>query len=235
MALVDELALAGRDHLTPSNVAGYERKAGVEPEESLAVLRRHGFGTDSTVVDLGAGTGSFAVAAAVECKHVVAVDVSPVMVDAMRAKVAARGLSNVDVVQAGFLSYAHAGEPVDVVHSRHALHHLPDFWKAVALKRAASLLRAGGILHLLDLVFSFELDESESALEAWLARAAPSSEVGWTRAELEIHLRDEFSTFTWLLEPMLERAGFAVVQARYSDGIYAEYVCRAGTASSPSA
>ena len=232
MALVDEVALAGREHLAASYVAGYERKAGVDPEESLGVLRRHGFGRDSTLVDLGAGTGSFAVAAATECKHVVAVDISPAMVDAIGAKVAARGLANVDVVHAGFLSYAHVGDPVDVVYSRHALHHLPDFWKAVALRRAALLLRPGGVLHLLDLVFSFELDESETALESWLANAARSPEEGWTRAELETHLRDEFSTFTWLLEPMLEQAGLQILEARYSAGIYAEYVCSAPGAAS---
>jgi len=84
------------------------------------------------------------------------------------------------------------------------------------------------VLYLRDLVFSFELDESETALATWLASAAPSPDEGWTRGELEVHLRDELSTFTWLLEPMLERACLQVVDARYSDGIYAEYVCRAG-------
>lgn len=29
----------------------------------------------------------------------------------------------------------------------------------------------------------------------------------------EEHVRDEHSTFTWLLEPMIERAGFAIEQA----------------------
>jgi hypothetical protein len=31
--------------------------------------------------------------------------------------------------------------------------------------------------------------------------------------------RDEFSTFTWLLEPMLERADLAIVEARSFDRI----------------
>jgi SAM-dependent methyltransferase len=226
MALIDERAWAGAEHLDPSYVAGYERKADANPDEALSLLRRHGFGQESTLVDLGAGTGSFAVAAAAECKHVVAVDVSPAMVDAIRANAAARGLTNVEAVEAGFLSYAHGGDPVDVVHTRHALHHLPDLWKAVAIRRAARLLRPGGLLYLRDLVFSFELDDSETTLEKWLGGAAPTPDQGWTRAELETHLRDEFSTFTWLLEPMLERAELAIVEARYSDGIYAEYLCR---------
>jgi hypothetical protein len=41
-------------------------------------------------------------------------------------------------------------------------------------------------------------------------------------------VRDEHSTFTWLLEPMIERAGFRVDEAVYSqDGIFAQYLLRA--------
>jgi hypothetical protein len=49
---------------------------------------------------------------------------------------------------------------------------------------------------------------------------------GWTRADLEEHVRDEHSTFTWLLEPMIERAGFTITDAQYSENqIFARYVC----------
>ena len=54
------------------------------------------------------------------------------------------GLANVDVVQAGFTTYEHAGGPVDFVFTRNALHQLPDFWKGIALARIAALLPAGG-------------------------------------------------------------------------------------------
>jgi hypothetical protein len=51
---------------------------------------------------------------------------------------------------------------------------------------------------------------------------------GWTRADIEEHIRDENSTFTWLLEPMIERSGFRIEAADYSaDGIFARYVARA--------
>ena len=55
-----------------------------------------------------------------------------------------------------FLTYDHAGPPADVVDSRHALHHLPDFWKAMALSRIAGMLRSGGVLRLWDVVYAFE-------------------------------------------------------------------------------
>jgi hypothetical protein len=51
-------------------------------------------------------------------------------------------------------------------------------------------------------------------------------ERGWTRAELAEHVRDEHSTFTWLLEPMIERAGFEITDASYTDsGVLARYLC----------
>jgi hypothetical protein len=54
------------------------------------------------------------------------------------------------------------------------------------------------------------------------------NEGGWTRADIEEHIRDEHSTFTWLLEPMMERSGFRIEEAEYSpDGIFARYVARA--------
>jgi len=41
-------------------------------------------------------------------------------------------------------------------------------------------------------------------------------------------VRDEHSTFTWLLEPMIRRAGFDIDDAVYSDdGVFARYVLRA--------
>jgi hypothetical protein len=46
----------------------------------------------------------------------------------------------------------------------------------------------------------------------WLDSAPTDPARGWTSAELAEHIRTEHSTFTWLLEPMLERAGFEVRQ-----------------------
>ena len=211
--LLDEIALAGPEHLDRAYVAAYDRKARIDPADDLALLREHGLDGDSTLIDLGAGTGTFAVAAAAHCRRVVAVDVSPAMVAAMKAKVRERGLTNVECVEAGFLSYEHTGAPADFVYTRNALHHLPDFWKAIALQRIARILRPGGVLHLRDLVLAFALADAQRCIDAWLETGAESPEEGWTREELEVHLRDEHSTFSWLLEPMLEQAGFEIEHA----------------------
>jgi len=208
--LFDEFAHAGDEHLDPAYVATYDRKAATDPTEDLALLRNLGLGADSTLVDLGAGTGTFTMAAAPFCRSVVAVDVSTAMLTLLRAKIEHLGLTNVTCVRAGFLTYGRPPGTADFVYSRNALHHLPDFWKAIALERIAAMLRPGGILLLRDLVFSFALGDAASIVEAWLTAAPPKGDEGWTRTELETHLREEYSTFSWLLESMLEHAGFEI-------------------------
>jgi hypothetical protein len=87
-----------------SYVAGYDRKARFDPVEDLFVLRAYGLDANAALIDFGAGTGTFAVAAASVCERVIAVDVSPWMLDAIRKKAGAAGAANMDCVQAGFLS-----------------------------------------------------------------------------------------------------------------------------------
>jgi SAM-dependent methyltransferase len=89
-------------------------------------------------VDLGAGTGLVAAAVAPYCRRVVAVEPSPAILAIARARSTA-----IECPQAGFLTYAHEGERPQVVYSRNALHHLPDFWKAVALERICAVARRG--------------------------------------------------------------------------------------------
>ena len=226
---LDERAHAGREHFDEEHARRYDAKMDAGADEEIRLLQAAGeLGPDSCVVDLGAGSGQFSLAVAAVCRRVVAVDVSPVMLGRLREKLDAAGLDNVETVDAGFLTYEHAGAPADLVYSRYALHHLPDFWQGIALQRIAGMLRAGGLLRLSDVVYSFGPDEAEERIEAWIAETmAADVEGGWTRAELAEHVRDEHSTYTWLLEPMLDRAGFDVVDARYSaSGMDAQYLCR---------
>jgi ubiquinone/menaquinone biosynthesis C-methylase UbiE len=222
----NEMASAGEEHLDPEYVAIYDRKSANDHSEDVAVLQAHGLGPDTVVVDLGGGTGTFAEAVAPHAARVVVVDVSSAMLAALEARVRELGLTNVEMVHAGFLSYEHQGEPADFIYSRNALHHLPDFWKAVALKRAANMLKPGGILRLHDLVYSFDPGDEETVFEPWLANARQRPDEGWTRPELETHIREEYSTFSWLLEPMLEKAGFEILEATHRSGkTYSAYTC----------
>jgi SAM-dependent methyltransferase len=216
----NERAHAGPEHLDAGHVAGYDAKTQLELEDALSLLRQHGLGSGTTLVDLGCGTGLIAAAAAGDARRVVGVDPSPAMLELARSRSDA-----VEWIEAGFLTYEHAGDPPQLVHSRHALHHLQEFWKGVALARLHDLLAPGGVLVLRDLVYDFEPAEADPRIEEWLAGAAPTPAEGWTRSELAEHVRDEYSTFSWLLEPLLAHAGLELLERDVRGGIYATYVC----------
>jgi SAM-dependent methyltransferase len=219
--MFDETAHAGAEHLDPAFVDAYDAKQGYpDPSGDLDVLAAHGA---STVVDLGAGTGRFALAAARRFEHVTAVDVSPAMLDLLRER--ARGVTNLRCVRAGFLTYAHEGPPADAVHTRNALHQLPDFWKALALDRIARMLRPGGVLRLHDLIYDFGPSEAEAVFERWFEGAATDPARGYTREDFAEHIRGEHSTFRWLLEPMLAAAGFEIETAAFRGSVYGAYTC----------
>jgi hypothetical protein len=68
--------------------------------------------------------------------------------------------------------------------------------------------------------------EAEREIERWLAGAATTPAAGWTRGELETPVREEHSTFAWLLGPLLTHAGFEILERDLGGRIYATYVCR---------
>jgi ubiquinone/menaquinone biosynthesis C-methylase UbiE len=221
--MLDELAHAGPEHLDPEFVAGYDRKQGYPDfTEDVVVLRAHGLTGASTVVDLGAGSGRFALAAAAEFGRVVAVDVSPAMLGLIGSRATS---SNLEYVRAGFLSYQHSGPPADAVYTRNALHQLPDFWKAVALDRIARMLRPGGILRVHDLIYDFAPAEAGEVFGRWFAGAATDPAEGYTAEDYTEHIRTEHSTFRWLFEPMLEVAGFQIVESGFAASAYGTYTC----------
>jgi len=223
---LNELTHAGPEHLDVHYVPHYDDKAGTDPTEDVVILGNLGLDATHTLVDLGAGTGTFVLAAAPHCRRVVAVDISQAMLAGLRDKAARHGVANIECVQQGFLSYVHHGDPADFVYSRHALHHLPDFWKALALHRIAAMMPIGGVFYLRDLVFSCDLQDINQVVDAWLARASTRADQGWTRPELETHLRDEYSTFAWVLEPMLERAGFEIQHTEHDPScVRSAYTC----------
>jgi SAM-dependent methyltransferase len=216
----EETNRAGSEHLDPDYVALFDQKSPTDWSETVEALSQLGVGATSSVVDFGAGTGTFALAVRPLVRRVIAVDASPAMVALMRAR-------GVEAVEAGFLSYHHNGGLVDLVHSRNALHHLPDFWKAVALQRVAEILRPGGFLILEDIVYSFAVSDTDRTIEDWLEHATADPAVGWTAEELAEHVRTEHSTFSWLLEPILDQTGFDITDRWHSASrIYASYTCK---------
>ncbi len=87
---------------------------------------------------------------------------------------------------------------------------------------------SGGVFRLWDVAYNFDVDEAHDRIEEWCAPFGDEVGGDWARWEIEEHVRDEHSTFTWLLEAMIERSGFIIESADYSDdGFDAKYLLRA--------
>jgi cyclopropane fatty-acyl-phospholipid synthase-like methyltransferase len=221
----DDLRQVGTDFESAETVATYDRQQGTSAPEDEALLDRLDVTAGTVMIDIGTGTGSFPRAAARRGARAFAVDVSAAMLAHAEARAGAEGVSGIEFRRAGFLTYAHAGPAADLVTTKYALHHLPDFWKAAALTRIHGWLRPGGRLFLRDVVFSFAPADYAAGAEGWISRMAREDGSGFTRADFATHVREEHSTFAWVMEGLIERTGFRIVSAEKEDPAYADYLC----------
>ena len=222
--LYNELQQIGVDFSSPAEVEAYDQKQGSNsPEACRELLGRLGIGADDGVLEFGTATGNLTLEAAKRCRHAYGVDVSLAMLEFARAKTEKAGIDNATFIHAGFLSYEHAAPPVDFVITKFALHHLSDFWKAKALLNLASSLKIGGHLYLQDVIFSFSPQSAEREVEAWIQEVTTYS--GFTRTEFETHVRDEFSTFDWVVDGLLTRTGFKILEKNIESPTYVTYLC----------
>jgi len=83
------------------------------------------FKPDSTVLDIGAGTGAWAILAAQRAHRVTAVDPSPSMIAVLRENLATEGINNVDVIQAAWPDVE--VEPHDFTLCFHSMYGCADF------------------------------------------------------------------------------------------------------------
>jgi SAM-dependent methyltransferase len=113
---------------------------------------------------------------------------------------------------------------VDAVVTQLALHHLPDFWKQVALMRMRDMLRDGGKFCFRDMVFNFDIRDYKDSIEKYISRA--SEMMGDEFAgRISDHVKNEYTTMDWIMEGMIVRAGFKVVRRDYKDGFIGAYFC----------
>lgn len=188
---------------------------------------------DQSILEIGTGTGEFALAAARRCRKVYAVDLSAGMLRYAEKKARSRGVSNVEFLSGGFLTYCHDGEPLDCIVSQIALHHLPDFWKQIALLRMAAMLSEGGKLCLRDVVYSFDPAEHVIFFDHLISKFAEKAGPQFARSILS-HVKNEYSTTDWIMKGMIERAGFEINKAKHSHGFLALYLCTKTTNSASS-
>jgi hypothetical protein len=80
-----------------------------------------------------------------------------------------------------------------------------------------------------DLVFDFAPDGAEQRIESWMSGAVSDPGAGWTAEELAEHVRSEFSTYSWLLDSVLDRTGFEILERTFRRSAYGTYTCRSGS------
>src|SRR6202051_1150887 len=188
-----------------------------------AALTMLGVQRGGRIADIGCGNGVLACEAAQMGAEVAPIDISPAMlalanIQARDRKVAIR------TQPAGLLSFAYKPNSYDLIVSEFTLHHLPDFWKAVALSRIFSALKPGANFYLRDIVFVRMPDGTERDVEAWADFSIKNHD--FDRDSVITHMRDEYSTFGWVIERMLTDAGFTLAAAVYHAPLHGTYLLR---------
>lgn len=109
-----------------------------EPDSSRRfVISRLKANPGSTILDIGAGTGSWALLLAQHAAQVTALDPSPTMIQVMQEKVQKAGCDNVQIVQGAWP--AAQVEPHDYSLCSHAMYGVPDF--ATFVRRMEAVTR----------------------------------------------------------------------------------------------
>lgn len=221
----NEFRQVGRDYGDRRQVESYDSRHSLFRDidgECRAILDSLDLPGQAILIELGTGTGTFALYASHLCARVYAVDVSQSMLDFAAQKAVKAGAANITFCHAGFLTYEHQGEAADAIVTSLAFHHLPDFWKGMALARMNGMLKQGGRLFISDVVF--EQTGALGNISRWIKYF--SSSFGAELAESIVdHVREEYSTFDWIMEGLLERAGFRVLFSQIDEGVMARYLC----------
>ncbi|WP_421934942.1 class I SAM-dependent methyltransferase [Phenylobacterium sp.] len=219
----DDLRQVGLDFEDEGQVATYDGRQGGDAAADRALLSGLGVTRDTALADIGCGTGILACAAAGMARSVRAIDVSGAMLRTAQARARDQGLSNIAFERGGFLTFPASGD-LDLIVTKNALHHLPDMWKAVALTRMRDALKPGGRLYIRDVVFNCPPDAIPRTVESWIGWM--TRETGYSREDVACHVREEHTTFGWILARMITEAGFRLV-SRVHDGVYGTYVAEA--------
>ena len=216
----DDLRQVGLDFEDPALVARYDAAQNTSLEAERALVARLAPPAGGVAAEFGCGTGALAVALAERCGRVHAVDISASMLAVTARRAERAGRANLVTQRAGFLSFALPEDSLDLVTSKYAFHHLPDFWKAAALVRLRRALKPGGRLYIADVVFACAPDAIPATVEGWIGWM--TRETGYSRDEVATHVRDEHSTFDWILRGLVERAGFRVLDFTHDGTVYGE-------------
>ena len=229
--LYDEYNHPGVDHSDVEYASQYDNKMqkfrNYEKEvekyvELLGIKEKH------TIIDMGAGTGAFCIPCSKFCRKIYAVDTSTAMLSIAKEKARASAIENIEFIHAGYLTYSHSNPPVDFVISRAVLHHLPDFWKMVALMNVYEMMEKGGVLLLSGVFYSFSVKDYEQELNKVVSDIRDKVDDDFAQ-EAVLHIKEEFSTFNWIIEEMLERVGCSIKKKIIKSNTNVDYICEKRT------
>ena len=225
----NEMQQVGTDYADAAEVEKYDRRMAAFRDveaENRSILATLSLPPGSAVLEIGCGTGRFALAAAAAGHAVTALDVSETMLKYAVDKARQENLANFEVQHAGFLTMDVPEGHFDGAVSGACLHHLPDVWKLVALENIHRSLKPGGQFVLRDVVFSIPPGGAATEFERFIGSVPESMCPAATG-----HVAKEYSTLDWIMEGLLERAGFEILSTQKVREALISYHCRKATRS----
>jgi 2-polyprenyl-3-methyl-5-hydroxy-6-metoxy-1,4-benzoquinol methylase len=183
---------------------------------TAAVIAAASVAPGARVVDLGCGNGQVGLPLARNGANVLAVDVSPAMIESLQAEARRQRLTRLHGLATPIEELMLPLASVDLVVSSYALHHLRDADKARLIRSASGWLRPGGRIVIADMMFGRGASSRDKEIiRSKVAALAKKGIGGWwriaknaVRYQLRVQERP-VSADAW--KSMLTSAGFTAI------------------------
>ncbi|GAB3020742.1 class I SAM-dependent methyltransferase [uncultured Cyclobacterium sp.] len=223
--LYNEFQQTGKDYTLQKEVDVYDpshddfRNLAKEIQEVIEWLRPN---KRLRFLDIGCGTGNFSLALAAHSEKVYAIDVSETMLKAAKAKADIKQIKNISFSHTGYLNFNLPEKSIDGVISSLSLHHLPDYWKSIALEKIFHILKPGGRFYFYDVVIPDHnsIDKINAFIKSQELKGGD-----FMREDTIIHFKEEYSTLDWIMKTLLTNAGFVVIREEIQDGVLKKFFC----------
>ena len=203
----------------------YNKSEEQKEKEVKFISQKINLNQEHILLDVGTGTGCITIELAKRCKKIYAIDISKEMISQAKKNAKEHGVDNIVFCCSGFLNYKHKGESIDSIISQVTLHHLPDFWKMVAIEHMYSILKFGGTFCLSDTAISINMKEYKKCIDQYILSIR--KKLNPVMAEnIKLNIQQEYPTFDWVLIEMIKRVGFIIKDIVYHDKYFATFTCK---------
>lgn len=225
----DEFVQIGKDYSNPKESEIYDKSHSDfrdVKKENLDLIKKLKIKASHHVIEFGTGTGEFAIEASKVGAKIIAIDISDEMLKIAKKKNKEEKTTSLKFIKSGFLNFEAKANSFDFVVTSYAFHHLPDFWKSIALSRIFNMLKPKGIFYIQDVVI-----KESNCLENINSFIKHQEKQGgaFLKQDAIGHFKEEFSTFDWIFEKLLEKNGFEVMEKEYQFDLIGKYFCRKKT------